>query len=403
MKILHTADWHIGKRLHKHDLSQDFELFIEWLVVLVKERTIDVVLVSGDVFDLANPSSEARRAYFRALLQLSKLNCKLILTGGNHDSPAVLNGPKELLEAMDIHVVGNLPTDISECLIPIKNSSGKVQAVVAAVPYLRDADLRSVTEDFSYEYRVSAIRNGITNVFANAAKACDSNYPRVPAIAMGHLYAAGVSTSESERDIQLGNEASFEATGFGEYFKYVALGHIHKPQKVNASIPVYYSGSPIPLSFSEREDNKRLLIIDTENWEVENVSIPQFRQLKRISGTMEQLTSKLADLSNSAALDVLLEVELIEEQYDPSKIIDLDRLVLEFEQEGVEIVKHRASFKNKVKGSAELFSTSDSLEDLKPNEVFEKLLHKTSFDDETTELIQEAFREILEEVNQTGV
>ncbi|MDZ7847099.1 MAG: exonuclease subunit SbcD [Owenweeksia sp.] len=242
----------------------------------MKKENVDAMLVSGDIFDLANPSNEARRAYFQALLKLRDLKCKLILTGGNHDSPSVLNAPKELLQAMDIHVIGNLPENLEDCLIPLKNAEGKTEAVVAALPYLRDPDLRQATEEVSYESRVEAIREGIARVFENVANCCKENFPNVPAIAMGHLFAAGVSTSESERDIQVGNEASFEADKFGDYFKYIALGHIHRPQKVNALVPAFYSGSPLPLSFSEREDKKRLLILDTENFEAESISIPFF-------------------------------------------------------------------------------------------------------------------------------
>jgi len=398
MKILHTADWHIGKRLHKHDLSKDFDLFIDWLVDLVKEEAIDVVLVSGDIFDLANPSSEARRAYFQTLLKLNQLKCKIILTGGNHDSPAVLNGPKELLEAMNIHVIGSLPSNINDCLIPVYNNEGDVDSVIAALPYLRDSDLRNATEDYNYESRMEAIRQGITNVFENAANACEKLYPGVSAIAMGHLFASGVDTSESERDIQIGNLAGFESAGFGEYFKYVALGHIHRPQKVNSSIPVYYSGSPIQLSFSERDDKKRVLIVDTNQFDVRSVEIPTFRELRRISGTLEELRSKLAFFKSTSELDVLLELELIEENYGPAKIIDLDRVVIEFEMEGVEIVKHRATFKNIVQGSSELFNPSQELEDLKPVEVFEKRLEREEFDEETNELVRNAFNEILGEV-----
>lgn len=398
MKIIHTADWHIGKRLHKHDLSKDFYLFIEWLIDLVKEKKVDVVLVSGDIFDLANPSSEARKAYFQTLLKLHRLNCKVIITGGNHDSPAVLNGPKELLQAMDIHVVGSLPESIEDCLIPLYHKNGKVETVIAALPYLRDADLRSVNEEFGYENRLEATREGIARIFNHAAITCEKEFNGIPAIAMGHLFAAGVSTSESEREIQVGNEASFDATGFGDYFSYVALGHIHKPQKVSASIPVLYSGSPIPLSFSEREDLKRLLIIDTEHFEVESIDIPVFRQLKRVSGSLNELVLKLGALKPKGDLDMLLELELIEDQYDPAKIIDLDRLVQEFSIEGAEIVKHRATCKNKIKGSTELYSGSEQLEDLKPSEVFDKLLKHEEFDEDTNELIKSAFNEILEEV-----
>lgn len=398
MKILHTADWHIGKKLHKHDLSKDFELFINWLVDLVKKEEIDIILVSGDVFDLANPSNEARRAYYRALLKINKLNCKLILTGGNHDSPAVLNAPREILQVMDIHVIGSLPEKIEDCLIPLKDSTGKVEAVVAAIPYLRDPDLRNATEDFSYESRLEAVREGIARIYKQAAAACAEVYPGIPAIVMGHLFAAGVSTSDSERDIQVGNEASFDSTGFGNYFKYIALGHIHRPQKVVAQVPAFYSGSPIPLSFSERKDEKRVLIFETSNFEALSIAVPFFRQLMKISGNLEEIRNKLNALSIKGELGALLEIELVEKEYNPSKLLDLDQLVQSFEHQGAEIIKHRTTFPNQIKGASELYDPSQQLEDLKPLEVFTKRLDHENFDDETKLLVMEAFDEILIEV-----
>src|SRR5690606_2989448 len=113
-------------------------------------------------------------------------------------------------------------------------------------------------------------------------------------------------------------EASFEAGRFGEYFDYIALGHIHKPQRVKASIPVLYSGSPLPLSFSERDDRKRVLLLDTDQvFEPVSVEVPVFRQLRRISGDLMEITSKLHSLSPEGELPTLVEIELIEEQYSP--------------------------------------------------------------------------------------
>jgi len=116
---------------------------------------------------------------------------------------------------------------------------------------------------------------------------------------MGHLFAAGVTTSESERDIQIGNNAMFNAFNFDSYFSYVALGHIHKPQKVKSNIPTYYSGSPLSLSFSERTDVKRVLIIDTTlGWEPKSIPIPNIRKLILIQGNMEEIKEKLEALEN---------------------------------------------------------------------------------------------------------
>ena len=399
MKILHTADWHIGKKLHKHDLSQDFELFINWLCECIDTHNVAVLLVSGDVFDLANPSSEARNQYYRALMKLRKFQCKIILTGGNHDSPAMLDAPRELMRELDMHVIGGLPEDLENTIIPITNANGIPQLVVAALPYLRDADLRTATDGHTYSDRIEALRQGIQNTFLNAADICNNKFPGIPAIALGHLFAAGIETSDSERDIQIGNLAAFDANQFGDYFQYIALGHIHKPQQVKSQVPTYYSGSPIPLSFSERKDEKRVLLLNTEvNFIPESIPVPAFRKLLKITGTLEQLQQKLDALENPGELESLIEVILTEEQYDADKIYLFDELITGFDKPGFEIVKHRTDFKQQLKGAADLYKNSQQLEDLKPREVFLELITKHEYNPELQQEILSAFDELLEAV-----
>ncbi|CAM4325617.1 exonuclease subunit SbcD [Gillisia limnaea] len=399
MKILHTADWHIGKKLHKHDLSQDFELFITWLCEIIESHEVEVLLVSGDVFDLANPSSEARNQYYRALMKLRKLQCKIILTGGNHDSPAMLDAPRELMRELDMHVIGGLPEDLENTIIPVTNKNGIPELVIAALPYLRDADLRSATDGHTYTDRIEALRKGIQNTFLKAAEICNNRFPGIPAIALGHLFAAGIETSDSERDIQIGNLAAFDANQFGDYFQYIALGHIHKPQQVKSQVPTYYSGSPIPLSFSERKDEKRVLLLKTEEGFIpESIPVPAFRKLLKITGSLEQLQLKLDTLGNPGELESLIEVILTEERYDADKIYLFDELITGFDKPGFEIVKHRTDFKQQLKGAADLYKNSQQLEDLKPRDVFLELITKHEYNPELQQEILSAFDELLQAV-----
>ncbi len=399
MKIIHTADWHIGKKLHKHDLIADFDIFIDWLTEKMAVLKADLLLVSGDIFDLANPSSEARSQYYRALLKLRKLDCKIILTGGNHDSPAMLNAPKNILSELYITVIGGMPDTVAETIIPVKNASEEIGLVVAAIPFLRDANLRNANAGDTYEDRLAATRMGIETIFRTAAEQCAKQYPSVPAIAMGHLFAAGIETSESERDIQIGNQAAFEAERFGEGFKYVALGHIHKPQRVNANIPTYYSGSPIPLSFSEQSHQKRILVLDTEKSFVpESIPIPSFRQLLKIKGDIARLEAKLSELSTHDGLDTLIELELQETIYDAEKMYRLDALVSGFNTSGYEIVKHRTRFSNVRKKLGEQYENNEKLEDVRPKDVFLKKIAAHEYDTATRQELVSAFEEILNEV-----
>src|ERR1700733_11713282 len=117
MRILHTADWHLGIKLHKKDLAEDHKVFFEWLVNLITEREIEVLLISGDIFDHVNPTSEARQLYYSFLRQLIHVKCKVIITAGNHDSPAVLNGPRAILAMLNIDIVASVSSAMEENII----------------------------------------------------------------------------------------------------------------------------------------------------------------------------------------------------------------------------------------------------------------------------------------------
>ncbi len=398
MKILHTADWHLGKKLHKHELSKDHQLFLDWLINFIQEQNIDLLLISGDVFDLANPPIEARAMYYWFLRQMIQLKCKIIITGGNHDSAQMLDAPKDILNLLDITVVGGAINPIENEVIVLEN------LVVCAVPYLRDADLRQSIEGESGASRVENVRLGIKKHYDTLAEICQERYPNLPKIAMGHLYVHGVSTSESEREIQIGNEAGIDSDCFSQTFDYVALGHIHRPQIIGGNERIRYSGSPIPLSFSEKNDQKIVLFLevsDNKIQEIKTIDVPKFRDLKRISGTLEEVKSKLIAHQNEAQLQAFLEVEVVEETFNPLIIKELNDLITVFDDESATVLKHKISFKNEVKSSEELFVEGQNLEDISEKSMLQKRLEKeNSLSDEHRTLMMEAFTELLQMVEQ---
>lgn len=398
MKILHTADWHLGKKLHKHELSKDHQLFLDWLINFIQEQNIDLLLISGDVFDLANPPIEARAMYYWFLRQMIQLKCKIIITGGNHDSAQMLDAPKDILNLLDITVVGGAINPIENEVIVLEN------LVVCAVPYLRDADLRQAIEGESGASRVENVRLGIKKHYDTLAEICQEKYPNLPKIAMGHLYAHGVSTSESEREIQIGNEAGIDSDCFSQTFDYVALGHIHRPQIIGGNERIRYSGSPIPLSFSEKNDQKIVLFLevsDNKIQEIKTIDVPKFRDLKRISGTLEEVKSKLIAHQNEAQLQAFLEVEVVEKTFNPLIIKELNDLITVFDDESATVLKHKISFKNEVKSSEELFVEGQNLEDISEKSMLQKRLEKeNSLSDEHRTLMMEAFTELLQMVEQ---
>ena len=402
MRILHTADWHLGIKLHKKDLSEDHKIFFEWLINLIKEREIEVLLISGDIFDHANPASEARHLYYSFLRQLIHVKCKVIITAGNHDSAAVLNGPKDILAMLNIDIAASVPSSIDESIIELKNKNGKIECVVCAIPYLRDSDIRTAMESETYKNRVEQKFLGMKAYFDTVVNYASVKYgENVTVILMGHLFTSGVTTSDSERDIQRGGLEMFSANDFPKTCKYIALGHIHKPQRVGNSETIRYSGSPIPLSFSEKNDKKIVLELNVSNNCIQQVlvhEIPAARTLRRFSGSFTEVQESIRAFKDDKKLKGFLELEIIEKDHDPSLTADLHKFITEFQSEEAEILTYKFKFTNRTNGLYQLDAETRNIEDLTPKEILLKKLETEDVEEDKKNLIIEAFDELLSEI-----
>jgi len=373
----------------------------------MKKESIDLLLVSGDIFDLANPAVKDRELYYQFLSRLIKLEIEVIITGGNHDAVGLLNAPQKILDALNITVIGGAVENLEDELIPVKNSKGDIDLIVAAVPFLRDKDLRSKETDAQYANRTEAIREGIKTHYSELAQICANKYKDLPTIAMGHLYAKGALTSESERDIHVGNAAAVESNIFSSIYNYVALGHIHRPQVIGKNPFIRYSGSPIALSFSEKSDQKSLVVIELSEGQLKEPiihEIPKFRALNKISGSLESVKENLLNFKPAFPLTSFVEIEVQEETYSSSILTEVDNLVSKYESHGAfKILKSRVIFKEGGKDTSSLFEEGDNIEDLKPADVFTKLMEQESIESDLQAILKEAFLEILEESSQTDV
>lgn len=396
LKILHTSDWHIGKQLLKVDFNEDMELFFNWLINTISSENIEILLMSGDLFDQANPSQSAMMQYYQFLKRMIPLKCKIIITGGNHDSPQVLNAPKELLHFLDIEVIGGAPENISNLFIPIEKNNEKL--VVAAVPFLRDKDVRKSAPGESYEDKMEQIKEGLKVYFEDVNKYYSENYSGFNYVVMAHLFAQGAQTSESEREIQIGNQAGIEAAIFGDYPDYVALGHIHKPQIVG--LPhIRYSGSPISLSFSEKLDRKQVVILDIQNGKLntETLEIPIFRRLVTFEGTLEEVKDQITIYEHKSPLTDLAELIVKEENENIIIIKELDDILSREKENGLDIVKGKLEFVNKILGTSSFMGEGENVSDFKPEQLFEKRLDLEGNVVNRSDLVN-AFKEIMEQI-----
>lgn len=398
MNILHTSDWHIGKQLHKIDLAEDMDLFFEWLLDIISKRDIDLLLISGDVFDQANPSQAALSQYYGFLKRMNGKGCKILITGGNHDSSAVLNAPKDILQILDIDVIGGAPQDISDLFFKYESKGQKV--VVAAVPFLKDKDIRKSVAGETYSDKIEQTKGGIKLYFENINSKYRIDFSDHCFIVMGHLYAQGAQVSESMRDIQIGNQAGINEGVFGEDPHYVALGHIHKPYAVSASKRIHYSGSPIALSFSEREEQKQVNIMRVKDKDVavEICPVPTFRQLISFQGTLEDVKLAVSNHTSHSPLISLVELVVNEPEENIRIRQELDDLLENHANEHLKIIKHRLTFNNVLRRTSDSFEPGTSVADVSPMEMFEKRLELDGHQDNSDEL-KNAFRQILEELN----
>ena len=267
MKILHTADWHLGQMFYQYDRSYEHETFLKWLLETIGTQNIDVLLVSGDVFDVSNPSAASIRIFYSFLNKATTQypDLQIIITAGNHDSASRLEAPKPLLESSNIHIIGLIhktkdgDIDYDKMLIPITDKEGEVKLWCLAIPFLRMGDYPIIAgSSNSYSDGVAAL---YTQAFEHARS---KRLPHHHIIAMGHLHAMKVSFYDEDshdREIMGGVEC-IPLSAFHEDISYTALGHIHRAQKVGEKENIRYSGSPIPLSFSEINYVHQVLILE---------------------------------------------------------------------------------------------------------------------------------------------
>ena len=394
MKIIHTSDWHLGQRFLDRERTEEHAAFLDHLLAIIETEAVDLLIVAGDIFDTANPPREAERLYFSFLMRLSRLgHCRAVILGGNHDSAPHLDAPAPVLEALLVTVVGAMP-EVREdgfFFVPKKGGTGGVW--IAAVPYLRDRDVRRAVVGESFEALSARTKAGIRTVYQEMAAL--ARMKSEPVIATGHLTALGssVGESESERTIHIGNLGSISGADFTDAFSYVALGHIHTPQAVGGNETIRYCGSPIPLSFGERNQEKeiRLIELDEAGALVQKpLPVPVFRRLIRITGMEASVREQLEKLDvTEDALTPWIEV-VMEGGFSSTTVSDeLKALAAKM---GAEVLKVSVAARKSDSGNWE---AEERVSEMKPMEVFQKRLEAIEDPEEQTAL-SECFQYLLE-------
>ncbi len=277
MRLLHTSDWHLGHTLHDLDRGAEHDAFLAWLLDQISQHAVDALLVTGDIFDQANPPAAAQERYYGFLADCCRRfpSLDVVILGGNHDSAARLDAPNPLLRRLGLRVVGGVARDgvalaPDAMVVPLRRASGEVGAWVAAVPFLRPSDLPR-PEDPAADPLV----DGVRTVYKQVVDAARSKLqPGQSLVVTGHCYLTGGEISElSERRILGGNQHALPIDVFPADAAYVALGHLHRAQQVGRPA-MRYAGSPIPLALDERTYNHQVVLVDLDGDSAEITPLP---------------------------------------------------------------------------------------------------------------------------------
>lgn len=306
VRFFHTSDWHLGQFFYNHSRQYEHEQFLAWLIEQIKQKQPHALLIAGDIFDVINPASSAQKQLYQFLADAHAVapHMQTLMIAGNHDSGYRIEQVEPLLSKYNAKAVGVIhkntegQLDLNRLLIPIHDELQQIVAWCLSLPFLRPAEITGINE------QTSDSKNAIVHLhqqLITEAKRRKSDDQAL--ILMSHAHMQGAETSDSERPIIIGNEEALSTALFDEMIDYVALGHLHKPQKVGQE-HIRYSGSPIPLSFSEVNYKHQVLEIQidpnleaSDRLKMEVLAIPRSIALHRIRGEMHEVLQQLQGLA----------------------------------------------------------------------------------------------------------
>lgn len=404
LKILHTSDWHLGRRLYGKNRYAEFEGFLDWLAELLGREAVDVLLVAGDIFDTTTPGPRSQALYYGFLRKAAALCRHVVIIAGNHDAPALINAPAAILAALDIHVVGAPGETPEDEVRVLRDSSGEPELIVCAVPFLRDRDVRVSVPGEQIADKQQHLVDGICRHYAEVAALArqkrETLGPDLPLVVMGHLFTAGGKTTDGDgvRELYVGSLARITADIFPEDLDYLALGHLHGAQRVAGSDIRRYSGSPLAMGFGEANQTKSVFLIEMTGGKtrVSPVDVPVFQTLRSIRGDWDAIESGIRALSSADSI-VWLEIT-----YDGAEVIGDLRERTEAVASGLPVEILRIKNTRMVEQVLSRSHVQETLGDLNPMDVFQRCLaaHKVP-DDQQPELML-AYQEILATLEEAG-
>ena len=406
IRILHTADWHLGQTFFGYDRTQEHEHFLDWLAGVLTKNKIDVLIVAGDVFDVSNPSAASQRMFYRFIHRVTTENprLQLVVVAGNHDSAARLESPLPLLQEMRTEIKGivrkqNGKIDYEHLLVELKNAAGEVEALCLAVPFLRRGDYPVVeTEGNPYA-------EGVKELYARLLKyALKKRTDGQALVAVGHLLATGSEIAEKDHSerIIIGGLESVPPESFPEQIVYTALGHIHKAQRVSGRENIRYAGSPLPMSFAEKHYHHGVVKVTLdEGWavEIEKLEYTPLVRLLSIPATEAAAPDEVLDELRGLELPEdepmpYLEVKVKLSEPEPMLRQQVEEIL---EGKPVRLARIVSFYRQAAEGSVEEEVLTAGLQGMNPLQIVKATFgnsYQTEMPEELVNLFQEACRTI---------
>jgi len=288
MRLIHTSDWHLGQTLHGQDRDYEHAQLLAWLLEQLVQQRPDALLIAGDIFDTVNPPLRAQERLYDFVVRAHEClpQLDIVMIAGNHDSGGRIELPGPLMKRLNAHAIGRISwiedgqLDHRRLLVPLHEADGQIAAWCLTLPFLRPAEVTGLEAGDDY-------MRGIRHVHQQLIAAAEAlRKPGQALIAMSHAHMAGGAVSEdSERNIVIGNAEALPASLFPAPIAYVALGHLHKPQRVAGQDHIRYCGSPLPLSFGEINYPHQMLLVDFDGdrlSRIETLPVPRAVDMIRI-------------------------------------------------------------------------------------------------------------------------
>ena len=410
LRLLHTADWHLGHQLHGVDRAHEHRCFLDWLLNVLEAEQVDALLIAGDVFDSANPPVAAQ-AMFYEFLATARRRCpqlNMVIIAGNHDSPARLEAPEPLFRGINARVVGLLPRSGRDfqperLLVPLTDRRGEVAAVCAAVPFLRPADLPVVAEDGD----IDPLVEGVRQIYREAADAARRQLASHQALVLtGHCYLARASLSElSERKVLRGNQHALPPEIFPQDCAYTALGHLHLAQWLGRQ-HLRYSGSPLPLALDERRYNHQVVLADLDGpacADIRTLPVPRTVPIHCVPDTgpvpLDAVLARLKALELPQVAPEcrpLLDIQVLLEQPEPTLRRQVEEALADRPARLARIQVHYTGSGGSLADSVPV----QELATLDPEAVFRRR-YAQFYEDDPDRALLDAFHGLLEEIQQS--